>query len=168
MLHIYELAINTKQLTQPIKDVLEVVLAYDQRKKSRLRAESVCGEAIGFFLPRGTVLRQDDFFRSEQGRYVKIIAASETVSEVIANDALQLMRAAYHLGNRHVPLQIEQHWLRYQSDHVLDDMVEGLGLSVTHKEATFEPEGGAYSSGHYNEEDDEHHEHSSHHHHSHS
>ncbi len=168
MLHIYELAINPKQLHQPIDidDVIEVVLEYDQRKKSRLRAESVDGEAIGFFLPRGTVLRQDDLFRSEQGRYVKIIAASETISEVAASDALQLMRAAYHLGNRHVPLQIERHWLRYQCDHVLDEMVEGLGLSVTHKDATFEPEGGAYNSGEHHDEDEEHHESS--HHHSHS
>ena len=74
-------------------------------------------------------------------------AAQETVSTVYVTDALLLARAAYHLGNRHVLLQITADWLRYQHDHVLDDMIHQMGLDVVCEQAPFEPEAGAYSSG---------------------
>jgi urease accessory protein len=77
---------------------------------------------------------------------VLVVAAPETVSRVSIDDPLLLAKVCYHLGNRHVPLQIEQGWLRYQHDHVLDDMVRGLGVAVTTEQAPFEPEAGAYQS----------------------
>jgi urease accessory protein len=76
---------------------------------------------------------------------IEIVAAREVVSVVTSNDPLQLARAAYHLGNRHVSVQIGPGWLRYQHDHVLDDMVRGLGLPVRQDTLPFEPEAGAYA-----------------------
>ena len=98
-------------------------------------------------LPRGAVLREGDCLRAEQGDVVMVRAAQEAVSTVYVTDALLLARAAYHLGNRHVPLQITADWLRYQHDHVLDDMIRQMGLDVVCEQAPFEPEAGAYSSG---------------------
>src|SRR5690606_26711667 len=119
-------------------------LPYDLRKKSRLRAVSRCGEAVGFQLERGTELRDGQRLLADSGEVVEVLASPETLSTVRSADALLLLRAAYHLGNRHVPLQVSTHWLRYQHDHVLDDMVRGLGLEVTVEEAPFQPESGAY------------------------
>ena len=85
-----------------------------------------------------------------------IRAAAETVSEVRCNDPLQLARACYHLGNRHVPLQIEAGLLRYQHDHVLNEMVQGLGLEVSVRQAPFEPEPGAYGGSTHGHSHDHH------------
>ncbi len=98
------------------------------------------------FLERGTILRDGDLLLADDGRVVEVEAAPESVSTVQADDPRQLARACYHLGNRHVALQIGAGWLRYQHDHVLDDMVRGLGLEVRSELAPFEPEGGAYVS----------------------
>ncbi|HEY6641129.1 urease accessory protein UreE [Povalibacter sp.] len=119
-------------------------LPFDQRSKSRLRTTLDNGEEIGLFLERGSVLRGGDQLVCDDGRIVEVIAAPETVSTVRSADPLQLLRAAYHLGNRHIALQIGAGWLRYQNDYVLDDMVRGLGLSVDVELAPFEPEAGAY------------------------
>jgi urease accessory protein len=102
------------------------------------------GREAGLFLPRGCNLRDGDCLIAEDGSAVQVRAAAETVSEVRCDDPLQLARACYHLGNRHVALQIEPGLLSYQHDHVLDEMVQGLGLSVCVKQAPFEPEPGAY------------------------
>ena len=123
---------------------LTVELPYDLRKKSRLRVTATCGRDVGIQLPRGSELLDGQHLRAEDGSLIEVKAAAETVSTVTADDALLLMRAAYHLGNRHMPLQIAEHWLRYQHDHVLDDMVMGLGLAVTVEQAPFQPESGAY------------------------
>ena len=127
---------------------LVVCLPFDKRKKSRLKTAAESGEALGFMLPRGHILRDGTRLLDEQGRLIEIRAAEETVSTVGSDDVHLVMRAAYHLGNRHVPLQIGDGWLRYQHDHVLDAMVSGLGLTVTVEEAPFEPEDGAYAGGH--------------------
>lgn len=124
-------------------DILE--LAYDTRKKSRFKAEAVGGEELGVMLPRGRVLRDGDVLADESGGYLRIVAATELVSRVVSADPSLLARAAYHLGNRHVPLQVSEGWLSYQHDHVLDTMVQGLGLEVSTTQASFEPEEGAYS-----------------------
>jgi len=122
-------------------------LPIDLRIRSRLKVTLDDGREAGLFLPRGQVLRGGDLLQSTEGLLVRVLAAAETVSTVHTRDALSLARACYHLGNRHVPLQIADGWVRYQHDHVLDDMVRGLGLVVTVEQAPFEPEAGAYSSG---------------------
>lgn len=124
---------------------LAICLPFDERKKSRLRTRTVCGEEIGLMLPRGQVLRHGVLLQDESGRVIVVQAAPETVTTALSDDTHLLTRAAYHLGNRHVPLQIGTGWLRYQHDHVLDDMVKGLGLAVQVEEQPFEPEDGAYA-----------------------
>jgi urease accessory protein len=123
---------------------VKLVLPFQLRNKSRLRTTLENGEEVGLFLERGSVLRGGDRLLADDGRVVEIVAEPEAVSTVRATDPLALCRASYHLGNRHVALQIGDGWLRYQYDHVLDEMVRGLGLSVTVEEAPFEPESGAY------------------------
>jgi urease accessory protein len=103
------------------------------------------GEEVGMNLERGYILRGGDQLLADDGRVVEIIAAPEQVSVVTSDDPLQLARAAYHLGNRHISVQIGPGWLRYLHDHVLDDMVRGLGLPVATDTLPFEPEAGAYS-----------------------
>ena len=119
-------------------------LPFGERSKSRLLALLDNGEEAGLFLERGSVLRHGDLLLADDGRVIYVEAASETVSTVHTDDAVMLARASYHLGNRHVALQIGSGWLRYQHDHVLDDMLRGFGLEVRVDEAPFEPEGGAY------------------------
>ena len=119
-------------------------LPFGERSKSRLLALLDNGEEAGLFLERGSVLRHGDLLLADDGRVIDVEAASETVSTVHTDDAVMLARASYHLGNRHVALQIGSGWLRYQHDHVLDDMLRGFGLEVRVDEAPFEPEGGAY------------------------
>ena len=130
--------------TQNNEASFEVLLTYEERKKSRYKTATVSGQPLGWFLERGHVLVDGDLLLCSDGSRVKVIAAQEAVSEVHTTDSLQLTRAAYHLGNRHVPLQIGENFLRYQHDHVLDGMVRGLGLEVTCENKPFHPESGAY------------------------
>ena len=128
---------------------LTLTLAFEQRQKSRLRTRLDDGTEVGLFLPRGSVLRHGDRLRAADGRIVQVRAAAEQVSTAVAdNDPLRLARAAYHLGNRHVPLQLGPDWLRYQRDHVLDQLTRQLGLTLTHEDAPFEPESGAFAHPH--------------------
>jgi urease accessory protein len=122
----------------------KLVLPFAERSKSRLRAVLDNGEEAGLFLERGSVLRHGDLLLADDGRVIEVAAATETVSTVQAQDARTLARASYHLGNRHVALQIGPDWLRYSHDHVLDDMLRGFGLVVSVEQLPFEPEGGAY------------------------
>jgi urease accessory protein len=119
-------------------------LPIEQRIKSRIKVVLDNGDSAGLFLTRGQILRDGDLLKSTEGLIIQVRAAQETVSTAYADDALALARAAYHLGNRHVPLQIATGLVRYQHDHVLDDMIKGLGLQVTVEQAPFEPEAGAY------------------------
>ncbi len=127
---------------------LTLTLPYEKRQKSRFRAQLNNGEEAGIMIERGSVLRDGDCLKSKDGTTVKIISADEEVSTVHCDNAFDLARAAYHLGNRHVPLQVGTTWLRYLHDHVLDEMVKGFGLTVKHESAPFEPEIGAYHTGH--------------------
>jgi len=129
-----------------------LTLPFELRQKSRLRTRLDSGEEVGLFLPRGTVLRHGDRLRAVNGLVVEVRAAPETVSTARAADSLLLARAAHHLGNRHVALQIGSGWLRYLHDHVLDGMVRELGLTVFCEQAPFEPEAGAYGGGHHHHE----------------
>jgi urease accessory protein len=121
-----------------------VTLTYDQRCKSRQRLTLDDGSEAALLLERGTVLADGALLAADDGLLIEVRAAPETLSVVRTEEPLALARAAYHLGNRHVPLQIGRGELRYQHDHVLDDLVVSLGLVVSVERAPFQPEGGAY------------------------
>jgi len=125
---------------------LKAVLPFERRQKARQRTRDTAGKEIGLQLPRGTILRGGDLLCSTDGTLLEIVAAHEPVSTVFGRDAHELARVAYHLGNRHVALQIGPGWVRYLTDHVLDAMVAQLGLDVQHEHEPFEPEAGAYGS----------------------
>lgn len=133
-------------------------LPYELRIKSRLRTHLVDGSEVGLLLPRGMVLRDGDRLCSEDGKIVEVVAAEETLSVASTKDCLLLARAAYHLGNRHMVVQIGEGWLSYLHDHVLDDMISQMGLLLSCEQRPFEPEGGAYG-GHGFHGGHEHHSH---------
>jgi urease accessory protein len=123
---------------------LRLVLPFEQRQKARQRARITAGFEVGIQLPRGTVLRGGDRLRAADGTVLEVVAAREPVSTVWSRDLRRLALVAYHLGNRHVALEIGTGWVRYLADHVLDAMVAQLGLAVIHHDEPFEPEAGAY------------------------
>ncbi len=141
------LIFNNRVQSVPAKDG-SLTLTFDQRSKSRLKVVLDNGLQAGLFLTRGVILQQGDLLQAETGEVVEVVAAKETVSTVYVDNPLMIARTCYHLGNRHVALQITAEFIRYQHDHVLDDMVRGLGLEVTVEQAAFEPEAGAYGGGH--------------------
>ena len=126
-----------------------LTLPFEQRCKSRLRTTLESGEEVGLFLERGTILRGGDCLAADDGRVVRVESAVEDLMEVRAGDAQSLARAAYHLGNRHTPIQIGDGWLRFAADHVLAEMLRGLGVEISALAAPFEPEPGAYAAGHH-------------------
>jgi urease accessory protein len=127
---------------------VQLVLPFDDRCKSRLRTRLADGEEVGLFLERGGILRGGDRLLANDGRVVEVVAAPETLMEVRSANPLSLTRAAYHLGNRHVAVEIGPTWLRFAADRVLADMVTGLGFALIEIVAPFEPEAGAYAGGH--------------------
>ena len=130
----------------PVGGYLE--LPFHMRQRSRLKTQLVDGREVILQLPRGGILRNGDRLVCEDGFIVEVRAAAEPISTVYATDPYLLARACYHLGNRHVAVQIGEGWLRFANDHVLRDMVRGLGLQVTEMTAPFNPESGAYGHGH--------------------
>jgi urease accessory protein len=136
-----------------IHDMIE--LPFDKRQKSRLRVRLKSGIEAALFLDRGIILRGGDLLQAENGLVIQVISANEPVYNVMAESPRALMCAAYHLGNRHVPLQIGDGWLRLEQDYVLKAMLLGLGMIITDLEAPFEPEAGAYGGGHRHGHDDE-------------
>ena len=131
----------------------ELLLPFDLRIRSRLRVRLVSGEDAVLKTERGAVLRDGECLRAEDGRVVRVAAAPEKLMHIICADQFELTRAAYHLGNRHVPVEIGDGYLRIAADHVLGDMLLGLGAKVQQLEAAFEPESGAYGGvhGHHDE-----------------
>ncbi|PUA19419.1 urease accessory protein UreE [Glaciimonas sp. PCH181] len=131
----------------------ELVLPYDQREKSRLRATLTSGQDVGVFTVRGTVLRHGDLItgQDDDGKQavIKIIAADEATYLVECATPFALLRCAFHLGNRHTQAQVGDGFLRIRKDVVLREMLEGLGATVTEQLAAFEPESGAYGGGHH-------------------
>lgn len=137
-------------------------LPFETRQRSRFRAVLDNGTEVAVMLQRGQILRHGEYLCGPGSPVVRVAAAPEPVSEVRSSDPLLLMRASYHLGNRHVPLELASGALRYLHDHVLDDMVRGLGLTVTTARRPFEPEAGAYAGGghaHAHEHRHDHHAH---------
>ena len=126
----------------------ELILPYELREKSRLRATLSSGEDVAVFTARGTVLRNGDLLRGDDGRVVRIVAAAEATYRVTCAGPLDLLRCAFHLGNRHTQTSVGDRFLRIRQDSVLKEMLEGLGATVTPEDAPFEPESGAYGGGH--------------------
>lgn len=135
-----------------------VTLDWDVRQKSRFDAESSEGRRVGVFLPRGTVVRGGDVLVTQDGSLLRVVAAPQAVLKITActdqhhghahDPAFDLMRAAYHLGNRHVPIELRPDHLKIEPDHVLAEMLRSMHLTVTEVREPFEPEGGAYAAGH--------------------
>ncbi len=134
-----------------LKRAATVELDWDVRQKSRFATTDSQGREIGVFLPRGTVVRGGDVFVAEDGSLIRVVAAPQAVLVITAcadhGSPFDLTRAAYHLGNRHVPIELKPDHLKIEPDHVLADMLRAMHLTVVAQQAAFEPEGGAYAAG---------------------
>ncbi len=132
-----------------VKRASTIELDWDVRQKSRFDATDSLGRQLGIFLPRGTLVRGGDVLLAEDGSMVRVIAAPQAVLRITAckthGSPFDLTRAAYHLGNRHVPIELKPDHLKIEPDHVLVDMLRAMHLIVNEVEEAFEPEGGAYS-----------------------
>lgn len=153
-------------------EIVTLTLPLENRQKSRLRATLDDGREVGIRLPREYAMPAGALLLASNNEIVRVAAANEAVSVASTSDSLLMKRACYHLGNRHVQLQVADSWLAYKPDHVLDQMLEGLGLQVEQKEQPFEPEDGAYSTSRSSSADGHGHSHGhshahSHHHHDH-
>lgn len=135
-----------------LKRASTVSLDWDTRQKSRFEASDSLGRRLGVFLPRGSVVRGGDVLVAEDGSLVRVDAALQAVMLVRTcphhGSAFDLTRAAYHLGNRHVQIELQPDHLKIEPDHVLGEMLERMHLIVTQEQAAFEPEAGAYAGGH--------------------
>lgn len=125
-----------------------VVLTHEQRDRGRLKLTSDKGEEVRIFLERGKPLQVGEFLKTTCGCYVKVVGAVEIVALASSDDWHTFSRACYHLGNRHTKIEVGERWLRIKPDHVLEEMLVQLGLVVSHEDAVFMPESGAYSHGH--------------------
>ncbi|MBJ9661000.1 urease accessory protein UreE [Burkholderia gladioli] len=142
------IAPNVKLAASLVARAPTLTLAYDARCRSRFAATLDSGEELAVVLPRGTVLADGDVLVADDGALVRVVAAAEAVMRVRAPDALTFTRAAYHLGNRHTPVEIGLDTLKLEYDPVLADMLTRLGARVERVEAPFQPEAGAYGGGH--------------------
>ncbi|PKO64346.1 MAG: urease accessory protein UreE [Betaproteobacteria bacterium HGW-Betaproteobacteria-16] len=151
-----------------VRRAAQLELDWDVRQKSRFDATASDGRQVGVFLPRGTVVRGGDVLLTQDGSLLRVVAAPQAVLRITAcndhthdhghdhahdhhhdhdhghNGAFDLMRAAYHLGNRHVPIELKPDHLKIEPDHVLADMLRAMHLNVVEVREPFEPEGGAY------------------------
>ncbi len=124
---------------------LSLILPFEKRGVSRQRVSLSDGSEAGLFLPRGTMMRDGDLLLSDDQTRIRVTAAPEALLRVTAQNPQALMRTAYHLGNRHVPVEVQPSYLQLEYDYVLAQMLVGLGAQVIEVVASFEPEGGAYS-----------------------
>jgi len=127
----------------------QLKLPFESRQKSRLKTKLASGEEVGLMLPRGEILRGGDLVTASDGRVIEVVAEPEKVLHVVCDTPSELAKAAYHLGNRHVPVQVGDGFLRLAADHVLEEMLKKIGAGVSSMEAPFEPEAGAYAGGHH-------------------
>ena len=150
-----------------LKRAPSVTLDWDVRQKSRFDATDSTGRHLGVFLPRGTVARGGDVLVAEDGSLIRVIAAPQPVLLITHckehGTPFDLLRAAYHLGNRHVPIELKPDHLKIEPDHVLAALLRSMHLIVTEQTSAFEPEAGAYSAQagpvHHHEHDPVRHEH---------
>ncbi len=133
----------------------QLQLPFDARQKSRLRTQLASGEEVALMLPRGEILRGGDMVVASDGRVIEVQARDESVLHITCKTAGDLVRAAYHLGNRHVAVEVCDGYLRIAADHVLEEMLKGLGATIAPMQAPFEPEPGAYGGGHRHNDDEQ-------------
>ncbi|HMN92695.1 MAG TPA: urease accessory protein UreE [Hydrogenophaga sp.] len=141
-----------------VRRAATLTLDWDLRQKSRFDAETSDGRRVGVFLPRGSVVRGGDVLVTQDGSLLRVVAAPQPVLRITAcsahdhghahDPAFDLMRAAYHLGNRHVPIELRPDHLKIEPDHVLADLLRAMHLEVAEVNEAFEPEAGAYGQGH--------------------
>ncbi len=139
---------NSKISKFLLKNALVLELPFLQRSKSRQVVTLQNNEEVLLVLHRGSVMRDNDVLVDEQGQFILVKAAPEKVMRVTAQNPFQLMRAGYHLGNRHIPIEIGENYLQLEFDPVLSDMLKKLGVDVQLVDQPFEPENGAYGGGH--------------------
>jgi len=134
-----------------LKRAATVELDWDVRQKSRFDATDSAGRALGVFLPRGTTVRGGDVLVADDGSLIRVLAAPQSVLKITHctthGSPYDLIRAAYHLGNRHVPIELKPDHLKIEPDHVLADMLRAMHLMVNAVDEAFEPENGAYATG---------------------
>lgn len=134
-----------------VKRASTVELDWDIRQKSRFEATDSAGRQIGVFLPRGSVVRGGDVLVAQDGSLIKVLAAPQSMLKITHcpnhGTAFDLIRAAYHLGNRHVPIELKPDHLKIEPDYVLADMLRAMHLTVVEVFESFEPENGAYATG---------------------
>jgi urease accessory protein len=143
------------------KAVGTLTLDFDARHRRRIRLTTDQGEDILLDLPKTVAMSDGDGLQLDDGTWLRITAASESLLEVRHKDRHQLMRLAWHLGNRHLPTEIREDALRIRPDHVIEEMLQGFGAELGKVQAGFQPEGGAYGATHNHD----HHQHDDHHHH---
>ena len=150
--------------TALLKRAATLELDWDTRQKSRFEATDSSGRTLGVFLPRGTVVRGGDVLVADDGSLVRVLAAPQAVLKITHctdhGTPYDLIRAAYHLGNRHVPIELKPDHLKIEPDHVLADMLRAMHLIVHAVDEAFEPENGAYASGGHGHSHDHEHGHS--------
>ena len=125
-----------------------VTLDSDTREKGRFKAIANSGAEVRVFLERGKTLQVGEVLKTECGKHIEICGASEDIIQATCDDWETFSKACYHLGNRHVKIQIGERWLRIKPYYVLEEMLELLGLTITKKTDVFVPESGAYANGH--------------------
>jgi urease accessory protein len=150
----------------PGQAVAEILLDFDERHRRRIRLRAENGEYLLLDLPKAVAMANGDGLCANDGRWFKIVAKPEKLIEVTASDTLTLMQLSWHLGNRHTPAEVQEGRILIRPDHVLEDMVRGLGGNTKSVEEPFQPEGGAYgghTQGHHHNHDHGH-DHGDHHH----
>jgi len=135
-----------------------LTLDFDERHRRRFRLTADHGEDILLDLPKAIAMADGDGLQLEDGRWLKVQAAAEGLVEIRHQDPVQLMRLAWHLGNRHLPTEIRDRVLLIRPDHVIEDMLRGFGADLTKVETAFQPEGGAYEHSHKHHHAEHHHE----------
>ena len=134
----------------------QVSIDFDRRFRRRILLTTDGGHNVLLDLPQAVRLRHGDGLRLEDGGVVRVVARAEKLLEIHAHSDAELVRIAWHLGNRHLPVQLIRDRIRIREDHVIGEMVEGLGGHVEAIEAPFDPEAGAYAGGHHHGDDDDH------------
>src|SRR5215469_1248052 len=137
------------------KAVGTLTLDFYARHRRRIRLTADHGEDVLLDLPKAVAMADGDGLQLEDGRWLKVQAAAEELVEVRHQDSLQLMRLAWHLGNRHLPTEIQDRVLLIRPDHVIEDMLRGFGADLKKSHTAFQPEGGAYGHGHNHKHNDD-------------